>query len=149
MAHIDIKKLPSIRNNSFYHECGAMVEANEPSRCSYAVCQHTIVVFQKGKLKGFETCRKAISTRQCPAVNMMMEEIKAKTPIYFVDAAQQLQSLIDEREARAERLRLERERKPAKKAVTVSVEDVPTPAKAMAKPIADIYSALIEAETPQ
>jgi hypothetical protein len=101
MSKINISKLPSISNNSYYLKCSAPSANGKDMGCSYTVCQHTVITFQAGKLKGFDGCRKAITERKCKAVGMMVEEIKSGVPIYFVDSAEEIRLVEEERASQA------------------------------------------------
>ena len=143
MSKINISKLPSISNNSYYLKCSAPSSNGKDMGCSYTVCQHTVITFQAGKLKGFDGCRKAITERKCKAVGMMVEEIKSGLPIYFVDSAEEIR-LVEEERARSSIFAARKKSSPTFASRIAKTESVP--AAKTAAPIVDIYAELVAAE---
>ena len=137
MSKINISKLPSISNNSYYLKCSAPSANGKDMGCSYTVCQHTVITFQAGKLKGFDGCRKAITERKCKAIGMMVEEIKSRVPIYFVDS-------VEEERARSSIFAARKKSSPTFASRIAKTESVP--AAKPAAPIVDIYAELVAAE---
>lgn len=138
MSKINISKLPSISNNSYYLKCSAPSANGKDMGCSYTVCQHTVITFQAGKLKGFDGCRKAITERKCKAVGMMVEEIKSG-----VDSAEEIR-LVEEERARSSIFAARKKSSPTFASRIAKTESVP--AAKPAAPIVDIYAELVAAE---
>jgi len=137
---MDIQTLPSIKNNSFTLRCKEAVDGKTESACRYSVCQHTVLVFLKGKLRDDWSCKNAIANKRCKAVKMMIEERKANTPIYFIDAIAEIEAV-----RKSNATRLTPERKPI---TAISKKNAVEPASDTIKPITDVHSALVEAVTP-
>lgn len=137
---MDINSLPSIKNNSFTLRCKEPIDGDKEATCRYSLCQHTVVVFLKGKLRDDWSCKEAIANKRCKAVNMMIEERKANTPIYFIDSLAEIEAV-----RKSNATRLTPERKPI---AAITRKRATAPASDAIKPITDVHSALIEAVTP-
>lgn len=142
----DFTKFPSISgNNGYSMKCEQVKLKGMPVHASYTVCQHTILAFKEGRLPAgsFVECAAAITAGHCQAVRMMVDEVKAGQPLYFVD----MQALIKDVSDRNAQCRMRKQdSRPVTSLLPASRKVSPT-RSGSTSPITDVYAELIKEES--